>query len=840
MKEMEVVINGQKVTINVSESDFEKLAKASVNNNEAQDVNSNEARKMKLFKAKNASLTKEQRLNDFIVSSKDEETTNVSIESKQKELDLNEARYIDATRALYSLESMKPVLNSEIAYEEAKRSNLNTDEVEKLKSSAEKAFEEVSKKEIAEVNNEFITLNSVRNAYKTNMSTIKAELIKLEGQKELSAKKEYKRLVKKQANLNELLDEFLSDHPAYNSDLSHDEKLVLAGGLVATYPEISKLITKLMETNKQVAIAYDKIKPLPERVDSINAKIDELALKNELVKDFEDALETMIEEDSALVRAGKNVKYSAADYEKVHADIKEAKQLFIDSEIEKAEKTGRDSEITRLLAERDELKAEIKNKNKVINRLKTIGAIVLIGGAILIGTKGCENKEAIVTETTVEENLEDNYVLPGYLSFNPNSNSELVSRVTNVIANAYRGGINDIAVKDWFNYYLVANIDYLEPQDLAQLNSTGISYAELMRSYDLVNNKLSDDSITSTTDTNIDLSALFADEQTASVVKDFQMKIAKFNEASKDEKEALGSELNQFIKDFYMTNEFKDIDPAANVTILNLIRGTEKLTVNTDFRVPSKDMSNILYGENAEAIICDEDLLFTIYGAEKSEVKILVTDMVEEMNAKTAEATYAETETEKELQDKIAENIIAMNPEFKANPDLNVAIDALREEVVPVFVNPKTGEETKAVVEPITKEDIAKIEVVEINGVETPAIVEEKPTVIEQEEAKQDIQAEIDAANKAADEELAGATAAAQIYMDKGVADALAGKEKNIVFPDFSGKSEAYIKGYKGAATNAYNIGYDEAKKNMPKETGMLDEINGKSLVKTLNFGLKA
>ena len=65
-------------------------------------------------------------------------------------------------------------------------------------------------------------------------------------------------------------------------------------------------------------------------------------------------------------------------------------------------------------------------------------------------------------------------------------------------------------------------------------------------------------------------------------------------------------------------------------------------------------------------------------------------------------------------------------------------------------------------------------------------------------------------------------------------------EKKNITIPDLTVKSAANIKGNKGAATNAYNIGYDETKKNMPKETGMVDEINGKSLVKTLNFGVKA
>jgi len=119
-------------------------------------------------------------------------------------------------------------------------------------------------------------------------------------------------------------------------------------------------------------------------------------------------------------------------------------------------------------------------------------------------------------------------VLDESLSFDPNSNDELVSRMADFIEASWANGI-DVPVDKMMDYYMVMNLERIDPIDYARLGYSYKTSEDILNNYQYCANLYMDDLLTITEDTTVDYSLIVADKDSAESVNTLQQKIALMN-----------------------------------------------------------------------------------------------------------------------------------------------------------------------------------------------------------------------------------------------------------------------------------------------------------------------
>lgn len=241
-----------------------------------------------------------------------------------------------------------------------------------------------------------------------------------------------------------------------------------------------------------------------------------------------------------------------------------------------------ESEIAKVNGEIDGLLANAKDDSLSIssNRFVKIpkkaaiamGSLALVGAITISGItlSGCGNSttatqeqeidmDAIKDEVKAElmaemQGEQENQVsinstekvLSENLSFDPNNNDELVSRMVDFIAEAWAAGV-DVPVDKMMDYYLVMNLEDIDPVDYARLGYNTKTTESILSNYQYCANLFMDDLLTIEDGKTIDYSLIVADKDSALSLNTLEQKIVQMNE-----KTITSKDVHDYIYDTYI------------------------------------------------------------------------------------------------------------------------------------------------------------------------------------------------------------------------------------------------------------------------------------------------
>lgn len=453
-----------------------------------------------------------------------------------------------------------------------------------------------------------------------------------------------------------------------------------------------------------------------------------------------------------------------------------------------------------------------KNNNKGKIDLKKIFKdkkvrIIAIGTAIALVAGGfalqkSKEKRMVPNPTPItdlDQNQQQKKLSPS-LAFDPNDNREMIDRIANIYVDALSKGINNVEIDQWMDFYTVLNLNNIDVKDFARLEAYDKTKDSMIRNFDYVANVLLDDAITSEPSTIVDIQSLIADKASASAVKELQTRIAAFNISSNKKEDA--SAINEYIENEFGTANYRQVDSASNLVRMKLLLAMERVTINNNsYRIPTKDMSKMIFGDSS---LCDtptDKMINTVYNGEKTVVKQMLEEKLSYVMNQTVDKTGVSAEemlTAMEIEIAINDILKERNLQYVPNPSAkDVIMDNL----------PKTSDKStvkstdKIVKDPKTGKDVIVI----------------PQTEAEKKAQQQEIQKQIDKENETENQRANGVQDGAQAGWNDGYADGYKGAKKNNNIGEVSG-DKTYAAAFKDAYKKQYDIGYEEGQKKRERE----------------------
>ncbi|MDD3453657.1 MAG: hypothetical protein PHN42_05255 [Bacilli bacterium] len=279
-----------------------------------------------------------------------------------------------------------------------------------------------------------------------------------------------------------------------------------------------------------------------------------------------------------------------------------------------------------------------------------------------------------------------NMVLPENLAFDPNSNTELVNRLSTFIVdimakgiavkdfmteeeieNAENNNISFTTVSKLMDYYFVMNINDIDPSDYARLKYNTKTTDMIINNYMAVANLLMDDLLTVKQDTVIDFTQIIADKESAKALQVLPNMIASLNEEN-----IKSSEISNYIEENYI-KEYTDMPSASvNEQTYRFMFSFDELTNGKG--IPSD--INIILNED-ETYSCqvnkkDGEKNKSERSQEYTDIKNIIDDKLnlttQYINQDLSNISEEELKIGYILEDEIEEKVKSLNPVFNPNP----------------------------------------------------------------------------------------------------------------------------------------------------------------------------
>lgn len=215
--------------------------------------------------------------------------------------------------------------------------------------------------------------------------------------------------------------------------------------------------------------------------------------------------------------------------------------------------------------------------------------------------------EPIIQEKVLSENLE----------FDPNSNTELVNRMANFIANALSKGVpvkdimtddeirlaehNEeslVTIEQLMDFYMVMNIEEIDPMDYARLFYSTKTAETITDNYMYCARVFMTDTLTAKEDTKINYTEIIADKESREAIQTFVDYLARYNSSS--DKKSVGNEIKEYIISNYINRDANLYTMSVNEFTYRLMFDADMISNNT---ILPKDV-NIILNEDGK-ISCD-------------------------------------------------------------------------------------------------------------------------------------------------------------------------------------------------------------------------------------------
>lgn len=445
----------------------------------------------------------------------------------------------------------------------------------------------------------------------------------------------------------------------------------------------------------------------------------------------------------------------------------------------------------------------MNNRKFVLQRVAAGLSLVIAVSTVGFVTKSCKSVPAYkaVNEPTMESNDMNLLEYNSDLMFDPNERETIINKIVAAYADAMSKGVKDITIEQWMDFYTVMNIDNIDPTKYIPLQDEMKTPETILHNFDLVNNKLHDDAMTSTKDTIIGISSMVSDRESAIKVSYFQTFIAKYNEAT--DKKEVAADFNKFIEEEFATEEYQRVESAPNIFRMKQLSAIEKLSINLN-RIPNKDMSNIIFNGKTDCNMMSNDTAPSRFNIERTDVKEMLNSKIEFARSKDDASDVYKLVDAMELE--IEARLEQMNLVYNENPSLEKAINDSKPTVKDKYETVSPTD--KIVTNPVTGQK-------EIHVAPTPS---------EYEDQKKTIESSIEKEN--ANEELKGEAiqAGAQSGYDKGLADGYADKSysDSVSVPS---KYSAYADFYKDYYKTWYKNGYNDGQAKLDREQSHETEV---------------
>ncbi len=184
--------------------------------------------------------------------------------------------------------------------------------------------------------------------------------------------------------------------------------------------------------------------------------------------------------------------------------------------------------------------------------------------------------------------------LPSNLHFDPNDNASLIKQAITFITNSLPCGIDFTSQKGISNYmdlYIVTNLDWLDPMDLARLAYYYDTPQSIVDGYEYSINQIATDLLTVTPDTMLSYDFI-ADIDSRDILMQFQTLMAQYNVAeSQKEKAELEEAIKSFLYDHFTLQDGRGAYPHIIYEIIG------RFSKAADLRLPNglpKELTEIL------------------------------------------------------------------------------------------------------------------------------------------------------------------------------------------------------------------------------------------------------
>ncbi len=414
---------------------------------------------------------------------------------------------------------------------------------------------------------------------------------------------------------------------------------------------------------------------------------------------------TQEEVDSA-VRLYKNIinlgRYSSEDVQ----ELEDRLRAFAPDLSSSLDEVVNDNELQKL--------NEISPKSYKMKKVKIKSAIA--GGAIAIilaSVGGCslrnnkQEEQPVVVEKQVEEvkpqviepkeldeTKEVEKVLAENLSFDPNDNTEIVNRMADFIADALTKGIpvkdvmteeelktaeeNEeslVTIKQLMDFYIVMNIEDIDPEDYARLKYNTKTAETITDNYMYCARLFMTDALTANEETKIDYSEIIADKDSSEIVQKFVDYLAKYNSAT--DKKTVASSISEYIVSNYINRDANLYSMSANELTYRMMFVADMISNNS---IIPKDV-NIILNEDGK-ISCDIQKEDGVKNkTEKAEEFTSIYNTVDEKleisrefaSQELSSISDEEKKTGSELEKEIKEQVLIKNVSYKLNPKFTMA-----------------------------------------------------------------------------------------------------------------------------------------------------------------------
>lgn len=366
------------------------------------------------------------------------------------------------------------------------------------------------------------------------------------------------------------------------------------------------------------------------------------------------------------------------------------------SDLSVEQKVVYQGEISQIRSQRNQKVMKIKNyniaqrffmKHPKIASIAGIAAISLGLGGVSVSLIGCGNKDAdkeVVVDTTPDLDVSGNdavkqqNVLPPTLWFDANDNDALIQQSAQFIANSRACGIDFASpeeINKYMDFYLVANLEQIDPMDYARLNYYYKTSQSIMDNYQECINEISYDLLTVTPDTMLSYDFI-ADKDSKEVLNEIQELVAQYNVAETNSQK---KEIAQKLEDLFM-EKFVTTDGRTYTRATYEMAARFSLIVDEILpRGLSEDITSIL---SEDLYDCDRDApAGEKEKSERAQAETSIREMLEEKltivreyrNQDLTNVSASELLTGVEVEAEILSLVQEMNIEFIENPSLEEA-----------------------------------------------------------------------------------------------------------------------------------------------------------------------
>lgn len=333
------------------------------------------------------------------------------------------------------------------------------------------------------------------------------------------------------------------------------------------------------------------------------------------------------------------------------------------------------------------------------------GLLVLALGTVISCTGNEKNVEEVTTEVETEVEVEPTIVveetvtkvLAENLAFDPNENNEIVTRMSDFIADALTKGIpvkdvmseeelkladeNEqslVTIEQLMDFYMVMNIEDIDPIDYARLGYNTKTAETITDNYMYCSRVFMTDMLTAKEDTKIDYSIVVADKDSSKAIQTFIDYLAKYN--TSDNKKELGKDIKEYIISNYINRDANIYSMSTNEFTYRMMFVADMISNNsilpTDVNVILNEDGKISCDLTKEDGVKDKteraEEFTSIYNTVDEKLEI----SREFINQDLTNISDDEKKSGVEIEKEIKEAVLIKNVSYKLNPKFTMSEDS--------------------------------------------------------------------------------------------------------------------------------------------------------------------